>query len=130
MGATTQFYCKGGLGYLDEEGTQFAADQEIAEYSGTTLLRRYIRIPGSVDEPFMMIDYTIDVNCTLTSAANCERYAHQNYLGSVIAVTDVNNRLRLSQLSLKPHRQSQTQNRMDRKIIEIVAQTVFFIGEL
>ena len=54
QGATTQFYYMGGLGYLDEEDTQFAADQEIAEYDGTTLLRRYVRLPGSVDETFLI----------------------------------------------------------------------------
>ena len=74
----------------------YDGDQEIAEYDSAwpintgTLLRRYIRLPGSVDEPFMMIDYTLDAGCTLTSAANCERYVHQNYLGSVVAVTDTN----------------------------------------
>jgi RHS repeat-associated protein len=74
----------------------YDGDQEIAEYDSAwpmntgTLLRRYIRLPGSVDEPFLMIDYTLDASCTQTSAATCERYAHQNRLGSVVAVTDAN----------------------------------------
>jgi len=61
-GVSSQFYYMGGLGYLDEEDTQFAADQEIAEYDGSTLLRRYVRLPGSVDEAFLMIDLTLPTN--------------------------------------------------------------------
>ena len=88
LGAVTQFYYMGGLGYLDEEDTQFAADQEIAEYSGATLLRRYIRLPGSVDETFLMIDLTLDASCTNTSYATCERWAQTDRLGSVVAMMD------------------------------------------
>ena len=35
----------GGLGYLDAGDTEFAANQEIAEYDGATLLRRYTKLP-------------------------------------------------------------------------------------
>jgi RHS repeat-associated protein len=71
----------GGLGYLDEEDTAFAADQEIAEYSGAgAVLRRYIRLPGSVDETFLMID--------LSTGSAVESWAHTDRLGSVIATTD------------------------------------------
>ncbi|PQA89599.1 hypothetical protein CW354_01660 [Marinicaulis flavus] len=88
-GATSQFYYMGGLGYLTEEDTEFAADQEILETDGSgTVLRRYLRLPGSVDEPFLMIDYTLSGECTQTSDTACQRWAHQNRLGSVIAVTD------------------------------------------
>ncbi len=72
----------------------FDGDQEIAEYDGAwpistgTLQRRYVRLPGSVDEPFLMIDFTINGSCTNSSYAACERWAHQNRLGSVVAVTD------------------------------------------
>ena len=88
QGATTQFYYMGGLGYLDEEDTQFAADQEIAEYDGTTLLRRYVRLPGSVDETFLMIDATLSGSCTLTSYAACEVWAQSDRIGSVVATAD------------------------------------------
>ena len=88
LGAVTQFYYMGGLGYLDEEDTQFAADQEIAEYSGATLLRRYIRLPGSVDETFLMIDLTLDAACTTTGYATCERWAQADRIGSVVANMD------------------------------------------
>jgi hypothetical protein len=61
----------------------YDGDQEIAEYSdpggtGATLTRRYIRLPGSVDEPLLMIDYTLDATCTNSNGGNCERWAHQN----------------------------------------------------
>jgi RHS repeat-associated protein len=49
--------------------------------SWTDVLRRYVRLPGSVDEPFLMFDYTLP-------AGNQERWVHQNRLGSVIATTD------------------------------------------
>ncbi len=65
-GATSVFY--------------YTGDQEIAEYAGATLTRRYVRLPGSVDEPFLMIDYS--------SGSGVESWAHQNRLGSVVAVTD------------------------------------------
>ena len=88
FGASSQFYYMGGLGYLDEEDSQFAADQEIAEYSGTTLLRRYIRLPGSIDETFLMIDVTRSGGCTTSSYAACEVWAQADRLGSVVATTD------------------------------------------
>jgi RHS repeat-associated protein len=77
--------------------TQFSfdGDQEIIEtgndgggYAGDQIIRRYVRLPGSVDEPLVMIDYTLDASCTNSNGANCERWAHQNRLGSVVAVTD------------------------------------------
>ena len=42
---TSQFYYMGGLGYLDAGDSEFAANQEIAEYDGATLLRRYTKLP-------------------------------------------------------------------------------------
>ncbi len=79
-----------GMGRLYYDG-----DQEIAEFTDPWplgggdewLRRRYVRLPGSVDEPFLMIDFTLG-GCTNTSHANCEVWAHQNRLGSVIATTD------------------------------------------
>ncbi len=68
-GATSDFY--------------YTGDQEIAEYSGGTIDRRYVRLPRSVDEPLLMIDYTLPAN-------DNERWAHQNRLGSVAATTDKN----------------------------------------
>jgi RHS repeat-associated protein len=92
-GQATQFYYIGGLAYLDEDDTEFAADQEIAEYdsssgSGAALLRRYLRLPGSVDEAFLMIDYTLNGACNDNDYAACERWPHQDRLGSVVAVSD------------------------------------------
>ncbi len=54
--------------------------QEIAEYDGSTLLRRYLRLPGSVDEVFLMVD--------LTLSGGQQRWPHANRLGSVVAVSD------------------------------------------
>lgn len=33
------------------------SDQEVVEFVGSTLTRRFVRLPGSVDEPIMMFDY-------------------------------------------------------------------------
>ena len=66
----------------------YDGDQEIAEYDGATLLRRYLRLPGSIDEPFLMIDYTRSGSCTANDYSDCEVWAHQDRLGSVIAVSD------------------------------------------
>jgi RHS repeat-associated protein len=71
-------------------------DQDILEtawvggtLAGQAVLRRYIRLPGSVDEPMLMIDYTLNAGCTNAAggASACERWAHPNRLGSVVAVT-------------------------------------------
>jgi RHS repeat-associated protein len=78
---SSQFYYMGGLGYLDAGDTEFAANQEIAEYDGATLLRRYVRLPGSVDEAFLMIDQSLP-------AGDRERWAHPNRLGSTIVISD------------------------------------------
>lgn len=68
-----------------------AGDQEIYETDGAgARLRRYVRLPGSVDEPMLMIDYTLSGSCTIAgpnTASACERWAHQNRLGSVVATT-------------------------------------------
>lgn len=70
----------------------YDGDQEIFETGNlaTEVRRRYVRLPGSVDEPLLMIDYTLSGACTTAAggAAPCERWAHQNRLGSVVAVTD------------------------------------------
>ncbi len=80
-GTTRTYYYMGGLGYLDAGDTAFAADQEIAEYSDSgTLLRRFIRLPGSIDEAFLMIDES--------GASPVETWAHTDWQGSVIATTN------------------------------------------
>ena len=66
----------------------YDGDQEIAEYESTTLKRRYVRLRGSVDEPLLMIDYTLSGGCSDSSFAACEVWAHQDRLGSVIAITN------------------------------------------
>ncbi len=53
-----------------------------------TVTRRYVRLPGSVDEAFLMIDYTINASCTVNNDNTCAIYVHQNRLGSVIATTN------------------------------------------
>ncbi|KCZ52371.1 hypothetical protein HY29_18010 [Hyphomonas beringensis] len=79
-GTFSQFYYMGGLGYLTEEDTGFAADQEIAEYVGSALLRRYVRLPGSVDEAFLMLDYP--------GSGSEERWVHADRQGSAIRLTN------------------------------------------
>jgi RHS repeat-associated protein len=81
-------YADGNRRYKWANGTItrffYAGDQEIMETGGNDLsdvLRRYVRLPGSVDEPFLMFDYTLP-------AGDQERWAHQNRLGSVIATTN------------------------------------------
>jgi RHS repeat-associated protein len=74
-GATAIFYYDG--------------DQEIYERDGTgAAVRRYIRLPGSVDEALLMIDYTLNGACTTVVYSACEVWAHQNRLGSVVATTN------------------------------------------
>jgi RHS repeat-associated protein len=63
----------GTTGYLD------SGDDEIAEYNGATLLRRYVPGP-SVDRPIAMLDYTV----TPTATA----YFYTDRQGSVIAMAD------------------------------------------
>jgi hypothetical protein len=46
-------------------------------------LRRYIRLPGSVDEAFLMIDH-VSSGC----ASGCKVYARHDHLGSTVATTD------------------------------------------
>jgi len=75
----------------------YDGDQEIAEYNSAWPLangaigRRYLRLPGSVDEPFLMIDYTLDASCDPLDDATtgpCKIWPHQDRLGSVVAATD------------------------------------------
>jgi len=65
----------------------YDGDQEIQESAGWhgtgALLRRYVRLPGSVDMPFLMIDYTGSCGAT-----GCEHWALQDRRGSVVATTD------------------------------------------
>ena len=67
----------------------YTGDQEIAEYDGAPIgtdkiVRRYVRLPGSVDEPIVMIDYNS------SGSETSRQYAHQNRLGSVVTTTDTN----------------------------------------
>ncbi|WP_031556500.1 RHS repeat-associated core domain-containing protein, partial [Parvularcula oceani] len=66
-----------------------AGDQEVLETGGTTwpfpsgtVLRRYVRLPGSVDEALLTVEYE---DCA--QAKGCLRYATLDRLGSVVAVT-------------------------------------------
>ena len=64
----------------------YTGNQEIFETSdnATNKRRRYVRLPGSNDEPFLMLDYT-------RSQTNpSEVWAHQDRLGSTVVTTDVN----------------------------------------
>lgn len=65
-------------------------DQEIVEYNGanTAVNRRYIRLPGSVDEVLLMIDHTLSGSCTVTSYSACERWAHHDARGSTVKTTN------------------------------------------
>ena len=85
-GNNTLHYYMGGLGYLDAEDTAFAADQEIAEANASgQLLKRFIRLPGSIDEAFLMID--------VSGGTPVETWAHMNRLGSVVATTNASGTL-------------------------------------
>ena len=70
--------------------------QEIAEYDGNSDLsaanvqRIYLRLPGSVDQPFLMIDYA-GAGC---SSSGCEHWAYADRRGSIIATTDENGDVR------------------------------------
>jgi len=83
-GATTEsrfFYSWMGSGAPSNDQEVLETDNASGNDLGANgVLRRYIRLPGSVDEPFLMIDYTLPAN-------DNERWTHQNRLGSVIAVT-------------------------------------------
>ena len=63
----------------------YHGDQEILETTGAwpldagTVLRRYIRLPGSVDEVLVMLDY---------ASSGCPVYVHADHQGSTIATTD------------------------------------------
>ena len=83
------------------EGSRFYYDgtQEIAEYTldtfpltNGTIKKRFIRLPGSVDAPFLMINYEAG-NCTAGNSSNftaCERWIYQDERGSVVATSDTN----------------------------------------
>ena len=64
----------------------YTGNQEIFETAdnATNKRRRYVRLPGSNDEPFLMLDYT-------RSQTNpSEVWAHQDRLGSTVVTTNVN----------------------------------------
>jgi len=88
------YYADGNRRIAYAKRFYYDGDQEIAEYdnawpfSAGTLQRRYIRLPGSVDEAILMIDYTLNGSCTNTSYAACEVWAHADRLGSVVATSD------------------------------------------
>ena len=81
----------------------YTGDQEIMETGYTSgglneqqVLRRYVRLPGSVDEPIVMIDYGAGSGNPTSGGDNTNalevsrQYAHQNHLGSVVLTTDAN----------------------------------------
>jgi len=82
-------------------------NQEIAEYVGTNLRRRTIRLPGAVDEALLVIDYTASSACTNASYALCERWAHSNRQGSLVAVTDAIGAV-IEKHSYSPYGESET----------------------
>jgi RHS repeat-associated protein len=59
-------------------------DEEIAEYSGTTLLRRYVTGPA-VDDRIVHVE---GASTTAAPTGSTHTYYHVNHQGSVIAVTD------------------------------------------
>ena len=62
----------------------YTGDQEIMETSASgATLRRYVRLPGAVDEAILMLDYTAG------STPN-EVWAHMNRLGSTIMTSNNN----------------------------------------
>ena len=75
-GTTSSFY------YMD------ATHQEIAEYQSGNLVRRFYRLPGSVDEVFLMVNFDLDASCSTSSYSSCERWVHQDRQGSTVALTD------------------------------------------
>ena len=78
--------------------------QEIAEYDGNsdlsaaTVQRIYLRLPGSVDQPFLMIDYA-GAGC---GGSGCEHWAYADQRGSIIATTDENGDIR-NQYAYSPY---------------------------
>ena len=88
-----EYYPEGNLRKKSYNGTvsKFYYDdtQEIYETDGNGVkLRRYIRLTGASDEPLLMIDYTLNSNCTNASYTSCEVWGHQNRLGSIVSTTD------------------------------------------
>ena len=78
--------------------------QEIVEYDGNSDLsaanvqRIYLRLPGSVDQPFLMIDYA-GAGC---GGSGCEHWAYADQRGSIIATTDENGDIR-NQYAYSPY---------------------------
>ena len=61
----------------------YTGDQEIMETSASgATMRRYVRLPGAVDEAILMLDYTANQNDPT------EVWAHMNRLGSTIMTSD------------------------------------------
>jgi len=89
------YYPDGDIHLAHSQRHYYDGDQEIAEYNSAwpvetgVLERRYVRLPGSVDLPFLMIDYT--GSC---GSAGCEHWAMQDRRGSVVATTDENGDIR------------------------------------
>jgi hypothetical protein len=83
------YWGDGQLRTINGERPYYDGDQEIAEFSTASPLntgvlhRRFVRLPGSVDLPFLMIDYT-----GTCGSAGCEHWALQDRRGSVVATTD------------------------------------------
>jgi len=106
-GTSTDFYYMGRLGDLATSAPEFAANQEIAEYQGSSLQRRTIRLPNATDEALLVIDYTVSSACTNASYALCERWAHSNRQGSLVAVTDAIGAV-IEKHSYSPYGESET----------------------
>jgi len=93
----------------------YTGDQEILETNDAAgnnldaniVLRRYVRLPGSVDEAFMMIDYTS--GNPDGGEDGKETFTHQNRLGSTIATTDSNGNV-IDQYTYSPYGVTGTNN--------------------
>ena len=98
------------------EGSRFYYDgtQEIAEYTldtfpltNGTIKKRFIRLPGSVDAPFLMINYEAG-NCTAGNSSNftaCERWGSLGHGAPMNERNDVRLRAqgRTSAAAWSPH---------------------------
>jgi len=89
------YWGDGNLRAINGERPYYDGDQQIADYTTANPLdtavlnRRFVRLPGSVDLPFLMIDYTGTCGTT-----GCEHWAMQDRRGSVVATTDENGDIR------------------------------------
>ncbi|MGF1543179.1 MAG: hypothetical protein ACFB00_01505 [Parvularculaceae bacterium] len=51
--------------------------------SGVSVARRYVRLPGSIDDPFLMIEYG-----GACGSSGCERWLQGDLRGSIVSSAD------------------------------------------